>query len=96
VIAWPVWGVNPDLARARAAENQVYIVSSTYEDPARNWGLSAVWDHAGRTPAVAKDWGTLAIAEVDLADTTRWRSLGDFRSKLRRHVPMIPAATKFE
>ncbi len=48
VIAWPVWGCNPALAAARACENHVYLVSSTYEDPARDWMLSAVWDHEGR------------------------------------------------
>ena len=32
VIAWPVWGCNPDLAIARACDNQIYLVSSTYED----------------------------------------------------------------
>jgi len=31
VIAWPVWGCNPLLASARACENHVYLVSSTYE-----------------------------------------------------------------
>ena len=35
VIAWPVWGCNPLLARARACENHVYLVSSTYEDISR-------------------------------------------------------------
>lgn len=96
VIAWPVWGVNPDLARARAAENHVYIVSSTYEAVPRNWGLSAVWDHAGRTVAAARDWGTVAVAEVDLNAQTRWRSLGDFRSRLPRHVPMARGSAQFE
>jgi len=37
----------------------------------------------------------VVVAEVDLAATTRWRSLGDFRSKLPRHVPIVPAATAF-
>jgi predicted amidohydrolase len=92
VIAWPVWGCNPELARARAAENHVYLVSSTYEDVSSNWMLSAVWDHSGQTIAQAKDWGSVAIAEVDLNATTRWRSLGDFRSKIQHHVPMTPAA----
>jgi predicted amidohydrolase len=96
VIAWPVWGCNPDLARARAAENHVYLVSSTYEDVSRNWMLTAVWDHGGQTAALAKDWGTIALAEVDLNKRTRWPSLGDFKSKLQRHVPMIPSATQFD
>ncbi|MCC6856987.1 MAG: carbon-nitrogen hydrolase family protein [Bryobacterales bacterium] len=96
VIAWPVWGCNPDLARARAVENHVYLVSSTYEDVSRNWMLTAVWAHTGELLSLAKDWGTLAVAEVDLNATTRWRSLGDFKSKLQRHVPMIPAAPAFE
>jgi predicted amidohydrolase len=96
VIAWPVWGCNPDLARARAAENHVYIVSSTYEDVSRKWMLSAVWDRSGHTLALAKDWGTVAMAEVDLDQPTRWPSLGDFKAKLPRHVPLAPAATRFE
>ena len=96
VIAWPVWGCNPELAQARATENHTYLVSSTYEDISRNWMLSAVWDHTGRTIGLAKDWGTVAIAEVDLNARTRWPSLGDFRSKLQRHTPMVPAGTQFK
>lgn len=96
VIAWPVWGCNPELARARAAENHVYLVSSTYEDVSSNWMLSAVWDHAGRTRAQAKDWGSVAIAEVDLNATTIWRSLGDFRSKIGHHVPMTSGSQAWQ
>jgi predicted amidohydrolase len=58
--------------------------------------ISAVWDHTGQPIAQAKDWGTVAIAEVNLNATTRWRSLGDFRSKIQHHVPMTPADTKWE
>lgn len=87
VIAWPVWGCNPLLARARAAENQVYLVSSTYEDISSNWMLTAIYDKEGNPLTHAEKWGTVIVSEVDLNDRLHWPSLGDHRAEIPRHSP---------
>jgi predicted amidohydrolase len=91
VIAWPVWGCNPMLAAARACENHVYLVSSTYTDPSAHWTISAVYGQDGRPLAQAETWGTVALAEVDLDQPLHWHSLGDFKAQIQRHRPETPA-----
>jgi predicted amidohydrolase len=89
VIAWPVWGCNPLLAAARACENHVYVVSSTFAEPKDNWMISAIFDQTGKPMAAAKQWGDVAVAEVDLSQPYigPW-NLGDFRSMIPRHRPI--------
>ena len=94
VIAWPVWGCNPLLGAARACENHVYVVSSTYTDASSNWMITAVYGHDGKPLAQAKEWGSVAIAEVDLNQPLHWQSLGDFKSQIAPHRPPTPASGK--
>lgn len=88
VIAWPVWGCNPLLGKARACENHVYVISSTYTDISSEWMISAVVGHDGRPLALAENWGDVVVAEVDLNAPLYWHSLGDFKAQIDRHRPV--------
>ncbi len=81
VILMPIWGGNLTLARARAIENQIYLVSSTYDMK------TAVFDHAGEIIAEGTDDDPIAITEVDLEKRTLWPWLGDFRARIPREMP---------
>lgn len=94
VICWPVWGCNPMLASARACENHVHLVSSTYTDIKSNWTLTAVYDHDGKAMVKGEKWGSVVVADVDLSRRFFWRNnLGDFKAENLRSRPIaLPEA----
>ena len=88
VIAMPIWGGNPALARARAIENQIYLIASTYTGIERDGMVSGVWDHEGNL-LVKNDaeWGKVLVTEIDLNKRTHWEWLGDFKARIDRERP---------
>ncbi|MCR9294136.1 MAG: carbon-nitrogen hydrolase family protein [bacterium] len=92
IIAFPVWGCNPVLSAARAAENHVFVVSSTYTDASADWMVTAIYDRDGSILDQAREWGSLAMAEVNLDEPMYWHSLGNFRAQIERHRPVVSSS----
>ena len=75
------------LGSARACDNHVFIVSSTYTDISSNWMISAIYGRAGQVLSQAKQWGDVSVTDVDLNEPLLWNSLGDFKPQIIRHRP---------
>ncbi|HET9318142.1 MAG TPA: carbon-nitrogen hydrolase family protein [Bryobacteraceae bacterium] len=86
MILLPIWDGDATLTKARAIENHVFLVSSTYGDN------SLILDPNGETQAIAKEIGTVAIAKIDLNRRYDDEWLGNMRERfmkeLRLDVPM--------
>jgi predicted amidohydrolase len=81
VIFLPIWGGNLTLTRARAIENQVYLVSSTYDM------ISAIFDLEGNVIDEADVNSPVVVSEVDLNRQILWPWLGDFKNRIPREMP---------
>ncbi|HLF33614.1 MAG TPA: carbon-nitrogen hydrolase family protein [Cyclobacteriaceae bacterium] len=81
IILMPIAGGNLTLASARAIENQVYLVSSTYDMK------SAVFDLEGKILVEATHEDPVAVTEVDLNRQKLWPWLGDFKNRIFREIP---------
>jgi predicted amidohydrolase len=81
VILMPIWGGNETLARARAIENQLYLVASGYDF------RTAIYDRAGQPLATADKDLSVIVTEVDLNERLLWPWLGDWRSRIWREGP---------
>ena len=87
VIALPIWGGDPSLAKARAIENQIILVSSTYTNTA-DWMKTAIWDQEGERRAITEKQGEVIVYEFDLNKRhVRPNNMGDFRSRVPRERP---------
>ena len=86
----PIWGGNETLMAARAIENAVYLVSSSYDAPTGIIDPLGTWQAVVR-PSVdraAAAEGQLALATIDLGDRKRWSWVGDFSERL--HIERRP------
>ncbi|OVE79542.1 hypothetical protein BVY01_02245 [bacterium I07] len=90
IIALPIWGGDPALARARAIENQIILVTSSYSKQ-KQWMKTGVWDREGNLVATTEKNGTVCIHEVDLNHRhIRPYNLGDMRNRIPRERPINP------
>ena len=85
VIFMPIWGGNLTLAKARAIENQVYLVSSTYDMK------TGVFDRAGDLLDEGTTENPVVVVEVDLNKRKLWDWLGEFRNRIQREMPSAKA-----
>jgi predicted amidohydrolase len=81
VIFLPIWGGNLTLARARAIENQVYLVSSSYDM------ITAVLDQEGEVMKEATKDEPVIVVDVDLNKQKLWPWLGDFKNRIPGEMP---------
>ncbi len=81
IIFLPIWGGYEKLAMARALENQVYLVSSSYDM------ISAVFDLEGNVVKQATTENPVVVIEVDLNQQKLWPWIGDLKSRIPREMP---------
>jgi predicted amidohydrolase len=81
VIMMPIWGGNLTLARARCIENQIFMVTSSYDMK------SAVFDQEGEIMAEAVEHQPVVVVEVDLNQQKLWPWLGDLKNRIPREMP---------
>ena len=87
MILMPIWGGNETLCKARAIENQVPLVISSYDL------RSAIYDQAGEAMAIAKDTSSCVVyADLNLAEPMNWKWSGNWRDRIWLEGPVRPDA----
>lgn len=80
IILLPIWDGEQTLTKARAIENKVFLVVSSYGAPTR------ILDPNGEQIALAPKVGTAAIATIDLNRRYLDEWLGDMRARLMKEL----------
>ncbi len=88
IIFLPIWGGNLTLAKARAIENQVYLVSSSYDM------ISAVFDQEGEVMKEATSDDPVVVVSIDLNKQKLWPWLGDLKNRIPGEMPPQSAIRK--
>ncbi len=81
IIFMPIWGGDITLSKARAIENQIYLVSSTYDMK------TGIFDKTGKLIVEGTEDNPVAIADIDLNKREMWWWLGEFRNRIKRERP---------
>jgi predicted amidohydrolase len=80
IILMPIWGGDETLAKARAIENRVFLVTSGYDHP------TYIMDPDGERLSEAREQGAAAIATIDLNKRYTHPHLGDMYSRRMREI----------
>jgi predicted amidohydrolase len=80
LILMPIWDGNEVLTKARAIENQVFLVTSSYGDP------SLILDPEGKTLAMATQQGAAAISTIDLNRRYDEKHLGNMKERFMKEL----------
>jgi predicted amidohydrolase len=83
IILLPIWGGDLTLAKARAIENQIYLVSSTYDMK------TGVFDKTGKLLVEGTKENPVAVIDVDLNQRELFPYLGEFRNRIKRELPAL-------
>jgi len=80
MILMPIWGGDETLAKARAIENKVFLVTSGYDFP------TSIIDPDGKILSIAQKNGTVAQASVDLSKRYVDSWLGEMHGRRMREI----------
>lgn len=80
IILLPIWGGDETLAKARAIENRIFLVTSGYDHP------TYIMDPHGQRLSTADGNGTAATTTIDLNKPYRKPYMGEWRSRRMREL----------